>query len=99
PPHPHASAPFGGGPRRFDAVAFDWPVVAVESPIGRKILKRVRTMRFPDLEGVLLILRHHGIHEMLDGMLFADEAKEKEPNAKGNQNNQRDAAYRVAEPF
>jgi len=36
---------------------------------------------------------------MLDGVLFADEAKEKEPDAKANQNYQRDAAYRVAEPF
>jgi hypothetical protein len=56
-------------------------------------------VRIPYLEGVLVILCHHGIHEMLDGVFFADEAKEKEPNAKANQNNQRNAAYRIAEPL
>src|SRR5437899_12930923 len=56
-------------------------------------------MGFPDLESALKILRHHRIHEMFDGVFFADEAPEKEPNAEGNQNGQGYAAYRVAEPF
>ncbi len=36
---------------------------------------------------------------MLDGVFFADEAQEKVPRAKSNQNDQGYAAYRVAEPF
>src|SRR5438445_4470339 len=56
-------------------------------------------MGFPDLESALKILRHHRIHKMFDGVFFADEAQEKEPNAEGNQNGQGYAAYRVAESF
>src|ERR1700730_7287880 len=56
-------------------------------------------MRFPDLEALLVILRHHRIHEMLDGVFFADEAQEEEPDAEGHQNYQGHAAYRIAEPF
>src|SRR2546427_360834 len=54
-------------------------------------------MGFPNLESALKILRHHRVHEMLDGVFFADEAQEKEPRAKSNQNYQGYAAYRVAE--
>src|SRR2546427_6910177 len=56
-------------------------------------------MGFPNLESALKILRHHRVHEMLDGVFFADEAQEKEPRAKSNQNYQGYAAYRVAESF
>jgi hypothetical protein len=36
---------------------------------------------------------------MLDGVFFADEAQEKEPDAKGNENDQRYAAHGIAKPF
>ena len=56
-------------------------------------------MGFPDLEGTLKILRYYRIHEVFDGMFFADESEEEEPDTEGYQNYQRHATNRVAEPF
>src|SRR5579872_2998699 len=95
----HSTAAIRREGGRFNAVAFDRSVITIQSPIGHEILVSVRAMRFPDLETLLVILGHHRIHEMFDGVFLADEAQEEEPDPKGNQKNEGYTAYRVAEPF
>ena len=56
-------------------------------------------MGFPNLESALIVLRHYRIHEVFDSVFFANEAQEEEPDTEGHQDDQCNAAYRVAEPL